>query len=459
MTLRGSTSPGPSRLVVVGGDAAGMSAASQARRLAPDLEIVVLEAGDHVSYAACGLPLLVSGEVTDPTRLLGLTPEIAREQRGLDVRTGTRVTGIDRAGCRVHLSGAGTLPFDRLVLATGARPLRPALPGVDLEGIHALRHLDHGLALHRDLTRAPRRRAVVAGAGYVGLDVAEALRRRGLAVTLIKRTAGPLLGLEPELGALAEEALTRGGCLFLRDAPLYGLEGAGRVAAVHAGGERLAADLVVLALGIEPATELAREAGLSLGPGGAVAVDAFLATSAAGILAAGDCATQRHRVTGQAVHLPQALGANRQGRIAGANAALDLLDRPGRRTDPGTLGTAMKRLFDVELAHTGLSLAAARAAGREAFATVITARTRPGYTPGSGVIKVALITERGTGRLLGGQIAGASGSAKRIDVLATALSAGLDVAALADLDLGYTPVLSPLWDPLLVAARLAARDA
>ncbi|MFH2006929.1 MAG: FAD-dependent oxidoreductase [bacterium] len=459
-----SSHAGRPRLVVVGGDAAGMSAASQARRLAPELEIVVLEQGPHISYAACGIPLVVSGRVSDPAALQSFTPESAAARRGLDVRIGRRVTRLDLREGAVHgveVDGGEPfrLGFDRLVLATGARPLRPPLPGVDLPGVFTIRRLEQGLRLAAWLDERRPQSAVIAGAGLVGLDLAEALRARGLGMTILKKNATPLLDLEPELSVLAEEALARSGCVLLRDAPLYALEGgaAGNVEAVRAGGERIPADLVVLAMGVSPCAELAAEAGIELGAGGAIAVNRRTETSARGVYAAGDCATQHHRLTGETVHVTQALAANRQGRVAGANAAQALAGRRADREHSGTLGTVVRGLFDAELGRTGLGLGAAREAKFDAYTTVIGSRNRAGYHPGSGPVKVALIAERRTGRLLGGQIVGAPGAAKRIDVVATAIHAGLDLAALAELDLGYAPGFSPVRDPLLVAARAALK--
>ncbi|MDY0003796.1 MAG: FAD-dependent oxidoreductase, partial [Polyangia bacterium] len=289
------------RIVIVGGDAAGMSAASVARRIAPKLEIAVLEAGQHISFAACGMPLLFSGELEEPSRLVAVTPEAARSERRLDLRLGHRVRRIDLQGRRVlgervDGSEAFELGFDRLIIATGARPLVPPVPGVDRPGVFALRHLDHGVALERYLRQERPGRAVVAGAGYVGLDLAEALRKRGLSVTLLARGDGPLLGLEPELSAMVEEALARAGAVLLRGAPLYDVRGGsargagvvgggggvggsggsagggafgvgvgggdpGRISGVHAGGEVLPAVLLVLALGVRPASGLGEQAG------------------------------------------------------------------------------------------------------------------------------------------------------------------------------------------------------
>lgn len=456
------------RLVVVGGDAAGMSAASQARRLAPELEIVVLEQGPHISYSACGIQLLLDGTVDDPALLTEYTPASARAARDLDVRTGHQAQTLDvRArkvgGVIVDTGEPFELEFDRLVLATGARPVRPPLPGVDLPGVFIVRRLQHGLELRAYLDARQPRRAVVAGAGFVGIDLAQALRARGLAVTLVKDRATSLLGLEPEVGAVAEEALVQSGCLLLRGAPLYGIDvgPGGRASGVRAGGERLDADLVVLALGVRPCAELAEQAGLRLGPKGAIDVSRHGQTSESVVYAAGDCATQIHRVTGRPAFITQALAANRQGRVAGANAALDLGGAAGQRqprpAHPGTLGTAVLKVFDAEVGMTGLPLAAAREAGHDAVATVITDRTHPRYYPVGGPMKVALIAERRTGRLLGAQVAGHPGAAKRIDALATALHAGFDLAALADLDLGYAPAFSPVRDPILVAAGAALK--
>jgi len=456
------------RLVVVGGDAAGMSAATQARRLAPDLEIVVLEAGPYISYAACGISLLVDGSLSEPALLTALTPQSARASRNIDVRSGHRVQALDVrartvAGVVTETGEGFELEYDRLVVATGARPVKPPLPGVDLPGVFTVRSLQDGVELRAELDARRPGRAVVAGAGFVGIDLAQALRARSLAVTLVKDSATPLLGLEPELSAVAEESLVRHGCLLLRDAPVYGIDAGpdSRVSGVRAGGEQLDADLVVLAVGVRPCADLADQAGLRLGPGGAIGVNHQGKTSESRVYAAGDCATQIHRVTGKPAYVTQALAANRQGRVAGANAALDLMGAAGqpltRPAHPGTLGTAVLKVFDAEVGRTGLDLAAARDADFDAVVTVITARTQPGYYPVGGPMKVALIAERRTGRLLGAQVAGHPGAAKRIDTLATALHAGLDLATLADIDLGYAPAFSPVRDPILIAARAALK--
>jgi NADPH-dependent 2,4-dienoyl-CoA reductase/sulfur reductase-like enzyme len=447
------------RLVVIGGVAGGMSAAARAKRVNPDLEVIVLERDPHVSYGACGIPYFLAGVVPDPERLIVYTPEYFRRERGIDVRTNTEAVEIRPAErtvlARDRTSGAITrIPYDRLVLATGATPIRPALPGVQLDNIFVLRSLNDGLRLHRALVEERPQHAVIVGAGYIGLEMAEALRMRGLQVTVLEALDHVLGQTEPEISRIAEGELSAHGVRLLLTTRAAGFEGdaRGRVREVITeSGERLAADLVLIGIGIRPNVRLAEEAGIALGPTGAIAVDEHQETNLTGVFAAGDCCEAKHLVTGRPTWIPLGPAANKQGKVAGDNAA-------GRRaTFAGVVGTAVVKVFDLEVARTGLSLQEALAAGFTAKKVSTTASSRAGYYPGAHPITLVLIFDQATHRLLGAQMVGREGVAKRIDVFATALHARMTLEEMSQLDLSYAPPFAPVWDPILVAINAALK--
>ncbi len=459
------------RLVVVGGVAAGMSAASRARRLDPDLEIVVFEATGYVSYGSCGLPYFIAGVVTEADDLIAITAERFRKERDIQVHTGHRVTGIDPAAGQLSVVELANgherrVGFDRLVLATGGRPARPPIPGLDLPGVFGVRTVEDGLAIRGYLEERRPRRAVILGAGYIGLEMAEALVARGLEVTVLDLARQVLTTVDPDVAGRVQAELERHGVRVVLESPVeavlggdgaHGRAGSGGhgstagVRAVRAGGQSFPADLVLLGLGVRPQAELAEEAGLKLGASGAVAVTGRLETSQPGIYAAGDVAEVRHLVTGRPAYVPLGTTANKQGRVAGENAA------GGDARFPGVVGTAVVKVFGLEVARTGLSEAQAKAEGFDAAGHAITHGVRAHYYPGPGPATVKLVAERGTGRLLGAQMVGEAGVAKRIDVVATALHAGWTVDRLAELDLSYAPPYSPVYDPILIAASETAK--
>ncbi|WP_435296911.1 FAD-dependent oxidoreductase [Streptomyces sp. YPW6] len=448
------------RLVVIGGDAAGMSAASQARRLkGPDaLEIVAFERGHHTSYSACGIPYWVSGDVAARDDLIARTPEEHR-QRDIDLRMRTEVTELDVAGQRVRAldreSGkAYWTGFDKLVIATGARPVRPALPGMDAAGVHGVQTLDDGQALldSLDALRSGEgpRRAVVVGAGYIGVEMAEAMLKRGFEVTVLNRGEQPMATLDPDMGRLVHEAMDGLGITTVNGAAvtkiLTGTDG--RVTGVATDAGTWPADVVVLGIGVEPETELARAAGLPVGPHGGLLTD--LAMRVMGhdtIWAGGDCVEVLDLVAGRTRHVALGTHANKHGQVIGSNVG------GGYGTFPGVVGTAVSKVCDLEIARTGLREKDARAAGLRWVTATIESTQRAGYYPGAKPMTVKMIAELRTGRLLGVQIVGREGSAKRVDVAAVALTAGMTVEQMTALDLGYAPPFSPVWDPVLVAAR------
>lgn len=443
------------RLIVVGGDAGGMSAASQARRRqGPDrLEIVAFERGNYTSYSACGIPYVLGGVVESLEKLLVRTPEEFRDKYSIDARTGHEVVEIDLDKRAVHVVVDGDDSwegFDHLVIATGGTPTRFDWPGLDARGIFGVQVLDDAVAIDKFVTEETPRRAVVVGGGYIGLEMAEALVERGLDVSLVEAAPQPMRTLDPDMGVIVATALEGMGVTVLTEEAVEGFESReGKVSAVTTAEQTLPADIVILGLGTRPNSSLAMEAGVEIGPSGGVKVDRRMQTSTEGVWSAGDCAEKFHLVSRQPVSIALGTHANKEGRVAGINLS------GGYATFPGVLGTAVSKVCGYEVARTGLGEAAAADAGFEIVTAAIDSTTRAGYYPGASPIRTKFIVEKRSGRLLGAQIVGKEGAAKRIDVVAAALWNEMTVDEMLNLDLGYAPPFSPLWDPVLIAARKA----
>ncbi|MFF8973013.1 FAD-dependent oxidoreductase [Streptomyces sp. NPDC014995] len=450
---------GRERLVVIGGDAAGMSAASQARRSKgpEELEIVAFERGHFTSYSACGIPYWVGGDVPERDDLIARTPR-EHGARGIQVRLRTEVTEIDPARQEVRArdvdSGAESrTAYDKLVIATGARPIRPDMPGVDAEGVHGVQTLDDGQELLDTLTRARGRRAVVVGAGYIGVEMAEALIKRGFLVTVVNRGSEPMSTLDPDMGRLVHEAMEGLGITMVNDAEVTKLLTGqdGRVRAVVTQDAEYPADVVVLGIGVRPETTLAAAAGLPLGAHGGLLTDrAMRVRGHENIWAGGDCVEVLDLVSGQERHIALGTHANKHGQVIGTNVG------GGYATFPGVVGTAVSKVCDLEIARTGLREKDARRVGLRYETVTVESTSRAGYYPGASPMTVKMLAEHRTGRLLGVQIVGREGAGKRVDIAAVALTAGMTVEEMTALDLGYAPPFSPVWDPVLVAARKAA---
>lgn len=436
------------RLVVIGGDAAGMAAATNARRGRPDLEIVVLEKGEHTSYSACGIPYVVSGAVGSLDELIVRTPQEFRDGFRIDVRTRHEVLGIDLDARRIEIRALDQqrtlhLGFDLLHIATGARPMRPDLPGIDGPDVFGVQTLADAEVLLDAIATKARRTVTVVGAGYIGLEMAEAFVRRGARVTMVDSNAVPMRSLDPDMGARVAAAVRRFGVQLRTGTEVTGFE----PGVVHTSAGPIPSELVVLGLGVAPNSGIATDAGLAAGARGAIRVDHRQRTSREGIYAAGDCADARHQVSGDRVHIALGTVANKTGRIAGINLG------GGYASFPGVLGTAVTRVCEVEIARTGLSAAQADEAGIEYLVGSVEATTRAGYYPGSEPLHAKVLVEKGTGRLIGGQLVGADRAGKRIDTLATAITAGMTASAFVDLDLAYAPAVAPMWDAFQLAAR------
>ncbi|MEX1211310.1 MAG: FAD-dependent oxidoreductase [Balneolaceae bacterium] len=441
------------RLVVIGGDAAGMTAASKVRRMQPDREIVVIERSQHTSYAACGMPYLISGEVSDPEDLIARSPKEFRDTYKIDVRTEHEAIRLDPSTRTVWMQDLSSgkeseLVYGDLLIATGASPIRPDLPGLDLDGVMGLSTLDTGLGLLERVRREPPGHVVVVGGGYIGIEMAEVFREIGSKVHLIDMASQVMATLDADMAIVIQEAMVESGVTLSLGETLGEVRAGSEASAltVQTSGDHYPADLVILGMGVRPNSELAREAGLELGPKGAISVNDRMQTSDPHIWAAGDCADSLHRVTGERTWIALGTVANKHGLVAGTNIG------GGDVHFPGVVGTAITRYRDLEIARSGLSVTEAENSGMNVESRTITSRTRAGYMPGSEEIHVKLVAAP-DGRLLGGQIVGGVGSGKRIDTVAAALTAGLSVKDLLWMDLSYAPPFSPVWDPVQMAAR------
>jgi len=419
------------RLLVIGGVAAGLSAAARARRIDPSLEIVVLEKGPVVSYGACGLPYYLEGRVRRAEQLIVYTPEYFRKERAIAVRTGARVVSISHPRREVALDSGERVHYDRLVVATGARPRIADFEGAHLPHVFTLHTLDDAERLKAHLRDQQPKQAVVVGAGYIGLEAADALRRNGLAVTIVEQSAHVLGRSDAELTKAVRERLER----FRVDLQLNT-----RVSDVARH------ELAILATGLHPNAEIAAEAGVEIGRTGAIRVDEHMETNLPGVYAAGDCAEALHLVTGRPAYIPLGTTANKMGRVAGANAA-------GRRERfGGVVGTAIVNIFGMGVAFSGLSVDQARREGFSPVSARITAHSRPGYFDGQ-PITVELVADGGSRRLIGGSVWGEDGVEGRINVIATALHNRMRIEDLEQLDLAYAPPFATVWDPVLIAAQ------
>jgi NADPH-dependent 2,4-dienoyl-CoA reductase/sulfur reductase-like enzyme len=434
-----------------------MSCASQAKRRQASAEVIVLERGGHVSYGACGLPYNIADADRSIDDLVVISAEKFRAERGIDVRTRHEVLGIDTERRLVHVrdwngSQAYELGYDQLVIATGASAVRLPLPGIDRLGVFLLRELDDGATIKRFLAEQKPSSAIILGAGYIGMEMAESLRHRGLEVTILEKVGQVVPGFEPEVANLVQNELERNAVRVETSITVSGVERDARGLVVHTDRGDFAAELVLVSVGVRPNIGLAKAAGIALGPTGAIAVDDRQRTNVANVYAAGDCAEARHLVSERSTWIPLGTTANKQGRVAGANAA------GADERFAGVVGTAAFKVFDLEVGRTGLGLGEIDRAGLSTSRTVSTHRSRGHAYAGSTPITTVLFVDLGSQRLLGAQMVGAEGVAGRIDVFATALHAGMTAAQIESLDLAYAPPLAPVYDPVLIAAGVARKD-
>jgi NADPH-dependent 2,4-dienoyl-CoA reductase/sulfur reductase-like enzyme len=435
-----------------------MSAASQAKRRDPELDVVAFERGPYTSYSACGIPYWIGGHFEDSERLITRSPEEHRS-RGIDVRIRHEVTDVDLDARRLTVYDhnerrESVEPFDELVVATGAKHSPPPVPGAD--AIEAARTVDAAERFVASLQRGGEH-AVVIGSGYIGLEMAEALVKRGMRVTMIDRADQVMpIALDADMALHVQSGAEREGIEVRLSLPLEEIvqDAEGHPVMVRAGGEELRADHIVIAAGVKAEVAIAEAAGLEIGEhGGLRTDDRQRCPGFDGVWAAGDCVETWHRLLERPLKVQLGTHANKQGRIAGVNAT------GGDARFPGVIGTAVSRICTYEIGRTGLTVKeATELTDHDVAHASVKAQTRAGYYPGSGPIWVKLVADRKTRRLLGGQLVGVEGAAKRVDVLAAAIWMGMTADELELLDLGYAPPVAPVYDPLLTAAQALVRE-
>lgn len=442
------------KLIIIGGDAAGMTAASKVRREQPDREIIVFERGNHTSYSACGMPYYIGGQVESEEQLIARKPEVFRQKQNIDVRIRHEVIEIDPKNKRIKVKNRDEEkdfwePYDVLLIATGASPIAPKMENIEASGIFALSTLQSGIDVFNFLKEKKPAKAVIVGGGYIGLEMAEALLDRSMDVTLIDMAPQLMATLDKDMADLILEYMTEQQVRVFLEEKLVKFEknAGGSIKSVITDKQTIPADIVILGMGIKPNSELAALAGIKLGAKNAIHVNKRLETTVQNIWAAGDCAESFHLVIEKQVHIALGTVANKHGLVAGINIS------GGNAVFPGVLGTAITKFKEMEISRTGLSEKEAKELGVDFEAETITSVSPTGYYPGSEKISVKLLVNKQTRRILGGQIVGFKGAAKRIDTIATAITARLTSQQLIDLDLAYAPPFSTVWDPVQIAAR------
>lgn len=436
--------------VVIGGDAAGMSAASRAKRNRPDIRVTVIEKTQDVSFSACGMPY----NIADPSRPmedLVVREAKAFRKQGIAVLTGHHATRIDRTAKTVSgLTWEGnpfSVSYDALLIATGASAIIPDVPGLDLPGVMVLKHLEDGRRIKKFIQDADVKRSVIIGMGYIAMEMCEALRQRHIHVSMIKPGPGLLPWMEPQLSGVVQQELESCDIALYPGVRILGVQQGENGLVVRGDGIEIEADMIIVAVGVMPNSGIAVEAGLETSAFKAILTDSRLRTSDFNIYAAGDCADAFHAVTGQRVWVPLALRANR----AGWAVADNVCGKPVSL--PGIVGTAVFKVFGLEVARTGLTVQESMAAGFHPVSGVIQSRSRAHAHPGASQIWVQMVADQKTGRLLGAQMVGREGAAHRINAVAVALHNKMTVEDFSRTDLAYAPPFGPVWDPLLTAAN------
>jgi NADPH-dependent 2,4-dienoyl-CoA reductase/sulfur reductase-like enzyme len=463
-----------STFVVVGGDAAGMSAASKAKRDDPDLDVVVFEKGEWVSYGACGLPYYIKGEIQTLEELVSVTPEQFREKRDIDLRTGHEVVDIDpddRVVTARSDDGELRQSYDHLLIATGAKAIVPPIDGADIEGVYTLGSMTDGKELRDFVARSREESPLeqpdsgpachflescegavgVVGGGYIGIEMAEALAANDFEVHLFQRGSQVLKTFSGATSERVAEHLREQDVALYLDSEVEAFDGTDSIEAVRTADERVEVEMALLGTGVRPRTELAEDAGIKLGPTGAIATDEYRETNRADVYAAGDCAEAEHVVTGEPAYVPLALTANRHGRAVGQTVA----GTPAM--GGGVAGTAAVKAFEIEAARTGLiDHEIARNAGFDPVTETIKAKSRAGYYPEGGTVRVTLTADRDSGRVLGGSLVSeyGEGAVHRSHALVGAVTERITVSELSNYDLAYAPPFNTTWDPILTAGKV-----
>jgi NADPH-dependent 2,4-dienoyl-CoA reductase/sulfur reductase-like enzyme len=430
-----------------------MSAASRVRSLKPDMEILVFEKTGDVSYAACGMPYLIADKVKAAENLVVYDAKFFKEKRNIDVFLRHEARQIFPQQKTILVKNIETgeeseHSYDKLLIATGARSVVPPIKGIDLKGIFTLRPLADGIAIKNYIDKNSPRQGLILGAGYIGMEMAESFSARGMKVTVIEKMPNVLGTMDDEITEIVEQEFKRNGVTLIKSHAVAEFEGDGThvTRVILDSGEAIGAGVVLVGAGIRPNSEIAKDAGIELGSTGAIEVNERMETNIPDIYAAGDCAEAYHLVLGRNTYIPLGTTANKQGRVAGENMA------GGNASFAGIVGTAVFKTFDLEVGRTGITEKEAKTEGIDYVSNVIEHISRARYYPGVTNIKIKLVADRKTGRLLGAQMVGREGVSKRLDVFATALTVKMSVYEISNLDLGYAPPFAPVHDPILMAA-------
>ncbi|WP_432670690.1 FAD-dependent oxidoreductase [Flavobacterium sp. SM2513] len=441
------------KLVVIGGDAAGMSAASKVRREQPDFEIIVFEKSEYTSYSACGIPYFISGKVENLEELIVRSPEKFIEKYNIKAKTLHEVLEVDTDNNKVLVHNYNDKTqfwesYDALLIATGGKAFCPEVKNHTADGIFGIQTLNSGKKVDAFITKHQPKKAVIVGGGYIGLEMAEALILKGIEVTIIDRAKEVMATLDPDMGKKVHEVLVElGVTIFNSESLSYFEEKEGKVTAVVTDKKTIKADMVILGMGTAPNTSFLAKSKIKLSDRKAIKVNRYQQTNVKNVWAAGDCAETKNLVSNKPFYIALGTVANKTGLVAGTNIA------GGTLKFPGVVATAVCKICVYEIARTGLLESECVAFKIDFVSTIIKSKTRAHYYPEAKDIFVKLIAEKGTGKLLGGQIIGEEDAAKRIDVLATALTSKLTLQNIIDLDLSYAPPVSPVWDPVQTAAR------
>lgn len=438
-------------LLVIGGDAAGMSAASQARRTDNDISIGVLERGEHVSYAACGMPYYISDVIKDDKKLLAINPEEFIEKRNIQIMRGYEATAVDTSSKKVSVHGPEgdeEMSYDTLVIATGATAFVPPFPGADTDGVYYLRNLNDGLAIRKFLDEQKPSSGIIIGGGYIGLEMAETLRERDIDCRLIERMENVAMHMSPEIREIVKETLEKHDVALNLATEVTAIENNGKSVTVKTSNGDFTADFVLISVGVTPATSFLEGTDIALSRNGAIIVDEESRTNVQDVYAGGDCCTVKHRITGKDTYMPLGSTANKQGRVAGLQAAGIATER-----FDGIVGSQFVKVFELEVGKTGFNAHDAEVEGIDA--TTVTSRwnSHAHYYPNAKKLFVTLTINNATRQVIGGEVAGEAGAVLRTNVFATAITAGMKVEELAYLDLGYAPPFAPVWDAIHSAAQ------
>jgi CoA-dependent NAD(P)H sulfur oxidoreductase len=441
------------RIIVIGGVAAGMSAAAEAKRCDESAEVIVLERGEHVSYGACGLPYFIANPSQKAEELIALTPETAAEKKHVIVKTLSEVLKIEPKEKKVAVRNAAdnseeNYSYDKLIIATGASPVIPKINGVENEKVFFLRTLNDGIRLKNFIYGNMPKSAVVIGDGHIAIEMAEAFKRAGVdRVTMVTRRKHLCWWLDPECARLVEEAAVKNSITILKETEISNISETGGVITVETSGGPLNCSFVFVSLGMNPNSGLAKEAGIKTGQRGAIEVNTFCETNVDDIYAAGDCATVYSIPLKEKIYMPRGTTANKQGRCAGYNAA-------GVKSEmKGVTDIVVFKAFGLEVGRVGLCEEEAKRKKIEAVSVMIKSVTRAGYMAGQKRIHVKLIADKKSAKLIGAQIIGGEGVAKRIDVVSAAIYNEMTAEDFRQLDMSYSPPLAPVWDPLLIAGN------